>query len=275
MKCMCLQWLSLFVLLPPLGCDLDNQPERRVGENFAREYESFDGEVTAQTASQIEVESIIQSLQETAGTRQWAERAQTIKTIGRLGDDAQAAVPVLRTVLDNPQEHSLVQSEAACALAELSPGALVDLTNRRRQVRLTAAFALGKTSSRAEEVRLALESALEDEYWEVRAEAARSLNFRGPEAVPALQRTLHDVDPRVRAAAAWSLGRLGRPAHSAAGDLRAALSDGDWLVRSAAIYALDRMGAESNADVAAATADAEWGVRSTAQSLQGENSQSN
>jgi HEAT repeat protein len=56
--------------------------------------------------------------------------------------------------------------------------------------------------------------------------------------VSALTRLLHDSDPGVRLAAVEALGRIGRPARAAAGDLLRAQHDADERVRRAATTAL-------------------------------------
>ena len=64
-------------------------------------------------------------------------------------------------------------------------------------------------------------------------------------AVSALTNALHDSRQRVRAVAAYSLGRFGEDARAAVPELQAALGDGDFFTRQAATNALRRIAPET------------------------------
>ena len=72
-------------------------------------------------------------------------------------------------------------------------------------------------------IREASERLLTSDMNDVRAAAAGTLGVTGSEAVPALQQALNDWHYEVRAAAATSLGRIGKPARVAAPALAAML----------------------------------------------------
>jgi len=77
----------------------------------------------------------------------------------------------------------------------------------------------------------------------LRDEAAVALIARGEEAVGPVTRALADVDPEVRATAAFVLGEIGSP--RAIGPLRALLVDGEEPVRLAAAEALSAIAPEA------------------------------
>jgi hypothetical protein len=81
---------------------------------------------------------------------------------------------------------------------------------------------------------------LRDDRPEVRAETVRTLAVLGVEPERLLD-LLDDPDGRVRAQAAWALGRV--RAGRLAGDLAVALSDRDYAVRQAAASSLSQLGA--------------------------------
>lgn len=64
--------------------------------------------------------------------------------------------------------------------------------------------------------------------------------------VPILIRSLDDLAPEVRRAAAWRLGTLGLDAEAALTDLRRAIEDNDGIVRDAASEAVRRIESKAN-----------------------------
>lgn len=86
----------------------------------------------------------------------------------------------------------------------------------------------------------ALEAALDDPSWTVRANAVQQLaQLEDPESVQLLLEALSDEDSSVRASAARVLGVRGHPeACDVCEQLEAALHDPDWHVRETVVYAL-------------------------------------
>jgi HEAT repeat protein len=215
-----------------------------------------------------EIDAKIRDFERIIETGNWSACSAATRHIGGLGDNGRPAIPMLRALMNDDGEYWLVRSEAVCALAAIGPETLPDirsaLTDRPPRLRWAAAYALGRSGAAPQEVVPLLEVAIQDSNWLIRTEAARSLASQGPSAVPALQNALKDDDPRVQAAAAWSLGQLGREAKAAVPDLQEALSEEDWLVRSAAVYALGHMGTGTIPDILAETESPDWGVRAAA-----------
>lgn len=124
------------------------------------------------------------------------------------------------------------------------------------QLRWEAVVALGDQTRATREIVDALAHALiEDESAGVRAQAATALSTVAyaysvrEQGVVALTRALDDPEPRVRAAAAGSLGVIGPHAESAVPALTRALHDREDDVQVHAIQALSRIGPEAAAAI--------------------------
>jgi HEAT repeat protein len=129
-------------------------------------------------------------------------REAAIELLGRMGVNAQSAVPALVEILNNQRMPH--RREAAEALGLIGPAALAAVPS------LKAALA-------DEEVWLRLNAAVAL----ARIEAQDESHIRG------LTRFLEDRDASLRAAAASSLGELGAGARSAIPDLRRLAGDDD------------------------------------------------
>ena len=144
-------------------------------------------------------------------------------------------------------------------------------------VRLAAAAALSTEGVPPEALVPGVHEALHDTaHADVREFAARVLGTfgaaRGQPAVDALTEALTDPSPRVRAAAAEGLGRIGAGATSAVPALATLSRDTDVRSRVAALEALGRVTGSPDASVPAlrqALADAEPAVRAAAASSLG------
>ena len=90
--------------------------------------------------------------------------------------------------------------------------------------------------------------ALSDPNPFVRRMVCESLPHRpgGRPAVPILIRSLGDLAPEVRRAAAWRLGSIGLDAEAALIDLRRAIEDKEGVVRDAASEAVRRIESKAN-----------------------------
>src|SRR5262249_30345783 len=138
-------------------------------------------------------------------------RDLSARTLGQLGPEAEAALPALATVAASDRD------EGGRRMAERgrrSIASIEALEDPRAEVRLQAAWTLGRCG------------------WA----AAR--------AVPALVETLKDEDLHVRVEAATSLGLIGSDARAALPALREVeRADGEESVRDAAAGALKAIGA--------------------------------
>jgi HEAT repeat protein len=147
--------------------------------------------------------------------------------LGKLGDNAFAALPKLKAVLERDKDAG-VRETAAVALGDI-----------------VAALRGGRQAW--EDLGGALERALgEDPDPRVRRSAAYALGAFGAlasPACPALRKALRHDDPAVRQNAAWALGRVGGDVpEEAVGDLCELLQDRDALVRRDAAAALGAIG---------------------------------
>ena len=139
---------------------------------------------------------------------------------------------------------SLIASLTALSRHALKP-LVAALKDEDRDVRDSAAAALGRLGQAGPEAVAALVAALKDEYWDVRDSAAAALGRlgqAGPEEVAALVAALKDEDPGVRRLAAEASGRLGQAGPEVVAALVAALKDKDRDVRRRAAAALGRLG---------------------------------
>lgn len=115
-----------------------------------------------------------------------------------------------------------------------------DLKHGTRDVKISAAQALGGIGPAAKDAIPALIETLKDEDECVSGEAGIALGKIGATAVPALIKMLKDGDDQVRHSAAWVLGsKIGSPAVPA---LIKTLGDKKWGVRASAVEALGQIG---------------------------------
>jgi quinoprotein glucose dehydrogenase len=110
--------------------------------------------------------------------------------------------------------------------------------------RLHAIWALGQVGREDRSVIKPLVALLEDPYFRIRAQAARTLgNLRAAEAGPALAKALTDDNPRVRGFAATAVGKSGYAAGlEGLMALIAKTQDTDAFLRHHAIYGLECLG---------------------------------
>jgi HEAT repeat protein len=153
----------------------------------------------------------IDALEEAIRQGTYTEPYKAAVALGRLGPDAETAVPVLIAALGHADED--VRRASARALGQIGPAAIPAvqqaLAAPQEPVRRYAVQALGWIGPPALP---ALIEALDNNDAPVRASAARELGRLGPEASaarPALVEAVDDPDPKVRAAAARALGRIG------------------------------------------------------------------
>jgi HEAT repeat protein/lysophospholipase L1-like esterase len=150
-----------------------------------------------------------------------------------------------RAPLSSP-EKSPSDGPAGAKIASSGEGAtlVVKLASGSASERAAAVRALGRAGADPKQLPL-LRSRLDDSDAQVRAACAWSLGrVADAEAAPSLAARLDDPDPRVRAGAAWALGRLGEPAFSARRALLRTLSDPDGTVRWRATDSLATLGVE-------------------------------
>ena len=144
-------------------------------------------------------------------------RRESARTLGWLGLDAEAALPMLRASANDPEKEVREQvAEAIAALekaaltfrSETLPGAIAELDNADPIVRALAASRLEGFGPRASEAVPALARCLADREVDVRRAAAGALGQLGPRAVVAVPTLASlaesDVDERVRRAATLS-----------------------------------------------------------------------
>lgn len=164
----------------------------------------------------------------------WRLRATAAAVLGRCGDKAERAIPMLSGMLkeDNP----LVSAAAAEALGRIGAAAAIpELALKLKawdwRVRLAAAKALSRIAAPALP---ALQEALKSRVGLVRESAAYALGEMGDEAsdaIPALIQTLKDKVWWVRKSAAEALGKMGPAALPAVPILTQVLQDEDWRIR--------------------------------------------
>ncbi|HWG45732.1 MAG TPA: HEAT repeat domain-containing protein [Gemmataceae bacterium] len=153
--------------------------------------------------------------------------------LGRMGEDAQTAVPLLAT--------RLLKDDNA-GVRDMSASAIGDIVK-----------ALKGSPTLWDKAGGALVKALkEDENPHVRRSAAYALGAFGPQAsgtLEQLRKALKDEAASVRQNAAWALGQMGKDAGEAVGALGECLNDKDTLVRRDAADALGSMGKAGSAGV--------------------------
>jgi HEAT repeat protein len=226
----------------------------------------------------------------------WFSRRQAAITLGRIGQPAQAAVPVLIALLDEPAdvpEHSArLWAIKALSLfgplaADAAPRLIAVLNDDRAPElhRLSSIEALGRIGPAQPDVLPAIIATLDttpvrsddagrEADLERRVAAAEILElFKGhaAPAVPALIRATHSDAVLLRRAAANTLGVIGpsaEPAIPALVDL--VLFDEHEEVRDLAAAALGKIGAAAERSLAQLLADEDMGVRRRAASALGQ-----
>lgn len=190
-------------------------------------------------------------------TKEISQRRSAAFALGKLGGQAVTALPRLKKIAGDIQEHASVREAAAFALGEIGRESLVLRDDKElvqtlsaivandtdSLVRRSAAYALGCLGSDAASARPVLEAALADSNPPmVRQNAAWALGRIGDGTVPALRKALLDTDNLVRRDAAYSLGVLGpTAAKPALPELVACCQTSDSEVRRAALTVLIRL----------------------------------
>ena len=157
-------------------------------------------------------------------------RRQAAAALGRLGPEAEAAVPKL----------------TGC------------LTDRDPDVRFSAAHALGSIGLPSKPAVPALINVMKDTAFTrdgrpVWIMASLALGHVGPGAVPELIAALEDPNPHVCIGAAAALGYIGSDAKTAVGPLVTALEKDDPQTRNGIIHGLQGIGPDASAAVPALT----------------------
>lgn len=168
------------------------------------------GEEGADSKLEHRLHQLIQQLA-TPGNR---DRFIAIQDLGNLGTVANAAVPDLLAVLQDPFW----------------------------QIRREGLRALGRIAPPPEILLPALEQALNDGDRRVTTEAFLVLGKLGDRAIPTLTRALSHKISHIRSSAAWVLAGVGSGAIVALPELVTLLRDRDWQVQWVAAYALGNFG---------------------------------
>ncbi|MBF2068032.1 MAG: HEAT repeat domain-containing protein [Calothrix sp. C42_A2020_038] len=177
------------------------------------------------------------------------QRYDAVIALGNLGKTAEVAAPALIELLHEGDATLRINTiESLCKIgseAKTIPSLITALEDSSKQVRATAAFALGCFQAKA---RIAVEPliiSLQDSDEWVRAKAVEALShIRDPKATIPLIIALNDEYPGVRAKAALALPNIASP-NVAVPALIAALIDKDARVRAAVADALGMFGPES------------------------------
>jgi HEAT repeat protein len=206
-------------------------------------------------------------------------RAAAAKALGRLGFDAQNALPALVENVRDKKADRFTRSNAAIAIRSIGGGNALLATELAEVladkdapagVREEVANTLGALGKEAAQTVPTLAAALTDKDAGVRQAAAKALARIGPDArpaLPALKQALKDEDVTVRSQAIRALGALGKDAAEAVPLLRDCLKDTVVEVRLAAIQALGGIGPDAKEAVSALapfTQDAQTTIREAA-----------
>jgi HEAT repeat protein len=200
-----------------------------------------DSVITTGLAALAEKQSLIKWHPAPASER----RNQAVKGFYALGPVADAAIPALAELLEDPE----IAQTAVCALAEIGKAAVPTLAEalscEDADVREKAALMLGTLRSDARAavpalVRL-LQTDQEEDVCVAAAVALARIHEETGLAVPALIKTLQRADATVREFSALALRSYGSQARSAVPALQAALDDEDERVRQAAAFALEKI----------------------------------
>ena len=171
-------------------------------------------------------------------------RSRAARALGRLGSLARDAMPLLASVVHDPEP--AVRESAAQALGLMGPGALPHLVGMLRHpdkyVRRNAIWSLGKLGPAALGELHALTLALQDADPRVASGAAQALGSLGADAaaaVPGLTEAMRGTNIVLCRLAAKALSQIGRPALPA---LLSHLRHRDPFVRGEAALALGWIG---------------------------------
>ncbi|MCI0455869.1 MAG: HEAT repeat domain-containing protein [Gemmataceae bacterium] len=172
-----------------------------------------------------------------------ARRRTAAYALSLIGAKADEAMPALIKALTDSDPD--VRSRAARTLGKVGskakdalPKLQAAVKDKDASVRISAALAVAQVSGGEDSVAI-LAGALQDAKEYVREQAAAALRELGPKAsaaAPALVKALADKEPRVRATAAETLGKL-PPTGATTGKLDALLADPDEEVRLSAALA--------------------------------------
>jgi HEAT repeat protein len=181
-------------------------------------------------------------------------RAEAVMALGRIGPDAESAVPELVPLLGDPSER--IRQEASVALGRIGLGAVGPLVEsvRRQEAAAPAPFraraieSLGSMSAPDERVRRLIRDATRDPEPEVRASALKSLAILTlPDETlrPILEENLRHSDGRVRLAVVNWLAEHRQLLPMLAADLESLLTAKDEGVARYAAFLLGKLGPEA------------------------------
>ena len=210
--------------------------------------------VAVDTEQQTSISDLVSDLTNALNDESPYVRRIAAYTLGRIGEPAYVAIPLLIQALDDPDP--MVRSATAWAFqdigvlaTEAKPQLHLLLNDPDLSVRGHAAMALAILGDSSDPVIRALREALKFPDEDTREQAAFTLGLVGQSgqvAFPELQELLKDNFPEVRRAASLALGRIGEPAAEAVPGLVDAINDSDPLVRTNTVQALGRMGEAAN-----------------------------
>ncbi|MGD9720337.1 MAG: HEAT repeat domain-containing protein [Pirellulales bacterium] len=181
-------------------------------------------------------------------------RGQAAHLLGRLGPQAEPAVPALLTALKD--QDATVRREVLYALGNIvadkgpvDPAIVAALGDGDVAVQATAAYALGRAGTSAQAALPQLRASLEAEDPLLRVVSAWALLHVAPkdkslpaQVLPVLMQGVKSENAMVRRGAAQALGMCGSAASPAEPALRALTRDPDDAVRTAALEALEKLG---------------------------------
>jgi HEAT repeat protein len=156
---------------------------------------------------------------------------QAVQQLGRLGEKAASAVPLLVKNLDRGADDPRAVSFAAWALGAIGPPARAAVPDLIRALKSEQSTKSGKMNFRT---------------YGFLAWALGRIGMsqtQGREAAPVLGKLLSCVDSNSQPSAAWALSRMGRAAEPAMGDLLSALGDERYGKGYCAARALANIGA--------------------------------
>jgi HEAT repeat protein/cyclophilin family peptidyl-prolyl cis-trans isomerase len=272
---------------------------------LAREPDPYTRAFAAKGLGGLKDATAVPTLIELLGSGEMAVVVESVRALGRIGDAASTAAPMLLKMLQTKETSTHVRLEAVEALGAMKADGVYDfmldsLADSNPAVR---AAALRATALLDPQQFLVVLSGLDpDPVWSVRAAIASALATLPAEtAVPALMRMLDDMDQRVvpallqaliavrapmvtevllrhltaddiavRAAAAAGLGELKPPQaeQALAEAYEFGQRDSSFSARAAALGALAQYGAASATPVLrAALSDKDWAVRRRAAAL--------